>query len=127
MSDLAGSSEGDSELAEPVGGAPTPAAGPAAGDAEDDAADPRDDLAVSTRHRQRPNKAVLLLGALVVAVIAQVVMTWLVLAATTQLRDQSTIANGLQRCIIHAQLNVNSTTDPSGSAYKAAVQSCINR
>jgi hypothetical protein len=68
-----------------------------------------------------------LLGALLVVVLAQLVMTWFVLSATTQVRDQSTLANGLQRCIIHAQLNENSTTDPSGTAYRAAVQICVNK
>jgi hypothetical protein len=42
-------------------------------------------------------------------------------------RDQYTIANGLQRCLIRAQLNENSATDTTGSAYKAAVQACLNR
>jgi hypothetical protein len=62
-----------------------------------------------------------------VVVIAQAVISWLSFDVTKQLRDQSAIANGLQRCIIQAQLNENSTTDPSGTAYKAAVQSCLNK
>jgi hypothetical protein len=98
---------------------------PDEGDSE--IAEPSDDEPVRSRNRPRPSNAVLLLGALLVVVLAQLVMTWFVLSATTQLRDQSTLANGLQRCIIHAQLNENSTTDPSGTAYRAAVQVCVSK
>ena len=83
------------------------------------------DAVVRTNDRGRPSYAVLLLGAVLVVVVAQLVMTWLVLSATTQVRDQSTAANGLQKCIIRAQLNENSTTDPNGTIYKAAVTACI--
>jgi hypothetical protein len=95
---------------------------------DDDFADdgPQDDV-VRTGGRSRPSNAVLLLGGVLVVVIAQLVMTWLVLSATTQMRDQATLANGLQRCILQAQLNENSTTDPSGTAYRAAVRACVSK
>ena len=97
-------------------------------DEDDDLADdgPQDDV-VRTGSRSRPSNAVMILGAVLVVVIAQLVITWLSLSATTQLRDQTTIANGLQRCILTAQLNENSTTDPSGTAYRAAVRACVNK
>jgi hypothetical protein len=85
------------------------------------------DDVVRTRERTRPSNAVLLLGAILVLVIAQAVLTWLSFGVVKQLRDQSATANWLQRCLIQAQLNANSTTDPSGTTYKAAVQSCLNR
>ncbi len=111
--------EGDAELA-----------APSLEERADDLApadEPPDDEVVRTTTRTRPNSMVLLLGAVLVAALANVVVGWFVLGATTQLRDQYTSANGLQRCLIRAQLNENSTTDPSGAAYKSAVQSCLNR
>jgi hypothetical protein len=42
-------------------------------------------------------------------------------------RDQSAVANGLQRCLIQAQLNENSTTDTTGAAYRTAVQACLRK
>jgi hypothetical protein len=106
MTDLTQPGEGDSAMAETV-------------------AD--DDEPVRTNSRSRPDNAILLLAAVLVVVVAQLVMTWLVLGATTQVRDQSTAANALQKCIIHAQLNENSTTDPSGTTYKAAVNACVTK
>ena len=85
------------------------------------------DETARTRNGPRPDNAVLLLGAVLIVVLAQLVITWLVLGATTQVRDQSTAANALQKCIIHAQLGENSTTDPSGATYKAAVAACVSR
>jgi hypothetical protein len=105
MTDLTQPGEGDSAMAETV-------------------AD--DDEPVRTNSRSRPDNAILLLGAVLVVVVAQLVMTWLVLGATTQVRDQSTAANALQKCIIHAQLNENST-DASGAIYKAAVTACVTK
>jgi hypothetical protein len=107
--------EGDSEIAAPSEDEANPDRDLRA--ANDDFADdgPQDDV-VRTSSRSRPSNAVLLLGGVLVVVIAQLVMTWLVLSATTQLRDQSTLANGLQRCILQAQLNENSTTDRSVAA-----------
>lgn len=111
--------DGDSELAAPVD-EPSRTV--------DD--DPRplegdDGETVGHTTRPRPSNALLLLGAILVIVVAQLVMTWFVLSATTQVRDQYTAANGLQRCLIRAQLNENQTTDPSGTAYKAAVNNCL--
>lgn len=121
MTDWKRPGEGDSEIA-------APAEEP---DASTEAEQPSDGMeseeVVRTTGRTRPSNAVLLLGAILVLVIAQAVITWLTFDVTKQLRDQSAIANGLQRCLIQAQLNENSTTDPSGSAYKTAVQSCLNR
>jgi hypothetical protein len=85
------------------------------------------DEVVRVRQRARPSNVVVLLGAILVVVIAQAVISWLSFDVNKQLRDQSAIANGLQRCLIQAQLNENSSTDPSGAAYKAAVQSCLNK
>jgi hypothetical protein len=95
---------------------------------EDEPLDATDsDQVARTRGRPRPSNVVVLLGVILVVVIAQAVVSWLSFDVTKQLRDQSAIANGLQRCIIQAQLNENSTTDPSGTAYRAAVQSCLNK
>jgi hypothetical protein len=118
--------EGDSEIAAPTQDEANPDRDLRT--ADDDFADdgPQDDV-VRTSSRSRPSNAVLLLGGVLVVVIAQLVMTWLVLSATTQLRDQTTLANGLQRCILQAQLNENSTTDPSGAAYRTAVRACVNK
>jgi hypothetical protein len=85
------------------------------------------DQVARTRARARPSNVVVLLGVILVVVIAQAVISWLSFGVTKQLRDQSAIANGLQRCIIQAQLNENTSTDPSGATYKAAVQSCLNK
>lgn len=88
-----------------------------------------DDQLVRTtsRSHQRPSRAVLLLGALLVTALANLVMVWLLLGTTTQVRDQYAVANGLQRCLIRAQLAENSSTDPSGAAYKTAVRACISK
>jgi hypothetical protein len=98
------------------------------GDGDSELAAPLDDgegESVRTTPRTRPSNTVLLLGAILVIVIAQLAMTFLVLSSTNQVRDQYTAANGLQRCLIHAQLNENQSTDPSGTAYKAAVNTCL--
>ena len=95
---------------------------------EDEPRDAADgDEVAGPRARPRPSNVVVLLGVILVVVIAQAVISWLSFDVTKQLRDQSAIANGLQRCIIQAQLNENTSTDPSGATYKAAVQSCLNR
>jgi hypothetical protein len=129
VSDWARPGDGDSEIA-----APPDDSGAATEDGEQlDGADGEpqrladgDDV-VRTRERARPSNTVLLLGAILVLVIAQAVLSWLSFGVVKQLRDQSAVANGLQRCLIQAQLNENSTTDPSGTAYKAAVQTCLNK
>jgi hypothetical protein len=125
---------GDSEIAAP---ADDPGASTAviaeAGSTEDILKDdePFDtaerDEVVRRRERARPSNVIVLLGAILVLVIAQAVLSWLSFDVSRQLRDQSAIANGLQRCLIQAQLNENTSTDPSGAAYKAAVQSCLSR
>ncbi|HWF57251.1 MAG TPA: hypothetical protein VG520_02745 [Candidatus Dormibacteraeota bacterium] len=125
MTDVHGAGEGDSEIAAPAEGEPSAATDLAHGEG-DDLEDATDEHPVRSKNTARPTNAIIL-GALLVVVVAQLVMTWFVLAATTQVRDQSTAANGLQRCIIHAQLSENSTTDPSGSAYRAAVGSCVSK
>ena len=69
----------------------------------------------------------------VAAIVHQLSQTTLFTIGHTQrkinivLQNQTTIANGLQRCILTAQLNENSTTDPSGTAYRAAVRACVNK
>jgi hypothetical protein len=85
------------------------------------------DAVVRTGARARPSNVMVLLGAILVVVVAQAVISWLSFDVSRQLRDQSAVANGLQRCLIQAQLNQNSTTDPSGAAYKTAVQGCLSR
>jgi len=116
MTDVTRPGDGDSELAAPL-----------------DDESPADDGDRSTLDatdsdqaaRSRPSNLVMLIGAVLVIVVAQLVTTFLLLATTNQVRDQYTAANGLQRCLIHAQLNENQTTDPSGTAYKAAVNNCL--
>ena len=129
MSDLARPDDGDSEIAAPPDDPGAPIEDGEQPDGADDERQPvaDDDGVVRTRERARPSNTVLLLGAILVLVIAQAVLTWLSFGVVTQLRDQSAVANGLQRCLIQAQLNENSTTDPSGTAYKAAVQACLNK
>jgi glucose-6-phosphate dehydrogenase assembly protein OpcA len=94
--------------------------------AEAVAPEPADEVAVR-RRGPRPSPLVLLASAILVAVIAQVVMSWLSLGAITQVRDQSAVANGLQRCLIQAQLSATSTSDTTGAAYRTAVQACLNK
>jgi hypothetical protein len=113
MTDVTEPGDGDSELAAPLH---------AHGDGDGAQSGDGDDVV----HRgARPSNSVILLGAILLIVVAQLVVTMLLLSANTQLRDQYTSANGLQRCLIHAQLNENQTTDPSGTAYKAAVTTCL--
>ncbi len=125
--------DGDSEIAAPADpdDASTAAVehdAPPHETVEDGTRDAADgDEVARTRARARPSNVVVLLGVILVVVIAQAVISWLSFDVTRQLRDQSAIANGLQRCIIQAQLNENTSTDPSGATYKAAVQSCLNR
>jgi hypothetical protein len=126
MTEVNGPAEGDSEIAAPGDGETSADAGLEHGEGGY-LDEETDEEPVRSEGGTRPSNVLLVLGALLVVVIAQLVMTWFVLAATTQVRDQSTAANGLQRCIIHAQLSENSTTDPSGSAYRAAVQSCVSK
>jgi hypothetical protein len=113
MTDVTEPGEGDSELAEPLDDR-TRGDARRSGDGDD-----------VVRSGTRPSNSVILLGAILLIVVAQLVVTMLLLSANTQLRDQYTSANGLQRCLIHAQLNENQTTDPSGTAYKAAVTTCL--
>jgi hypothetical protein len=125
--------DGDSEIAAPADQAGTSTAvveHVAVPDelVEDEPLDATDgDQVARTSGRPLQSNLVVLLGVILVVVIAQAVISWLSFDVTKQLRDQSAIANGLQRCIIQAQLNENSTTDPSGTAYRAAVQSCLNK
>ena len=90
-----------------------------------------EDEVVVTRNRPRVlprlSEMALFRGALIVLVLAMVVLSAFTLISTNQLRDQYTIANGLQRCLITAQLNENSTTDTTGAVYKAAVQACLSK
>jgi hypothetical protein len=127
MTDVDREVEGDSELAAPSGAELPAETGRADGDDEDYLDDEGEEAAVRPRAGSRPSNAVLLIGAVLVVVVAQLVMTWFVLAATTQVRDQTTITNGLQKCLLTAQLNENTTTDPSGTAYRAAVRTCISK
>ena len=107
--------DGDSELAAPL----EPSSG---GEASRD----RDDDEVArTTTGPRPSNLMMLIAAILVIVVAQLVTSFLALSSTNQLRDQYTSANSLQRCLIHAQLNENQTTDPAGTAYKVAVNNCL--
>ena len=112
--------EGDSAMAAPVE-ADSAMAAPFQ-DADDES-----DEVVRTTSRSRPSTLVLLVAAILVVVIVQVVMTFLTLGVAREARDQTTVANGLQRCLIQAQLNENSATDTSGAAYRSAVQSCLTK
>jgi hypothetical protein len=85
------------------------------------------DKVVRTKTRTRPSNVTVLLGVIVAVVVAQAIISWLSFDVTRQLRDQAVIAGGLQRCLIQAQLNENTSTDPSGAAYKTAVQRCLNK
>jgi hypothetical protein len=127
MTDVDRDAEGDSEMAAPADGELPAETGRADGGDEDYIDDEGDEEPVRTSIGSRPSNAVLLIGAVLVVVVAQLVMTWFVLAATTQVRDQTTITNGLQKCLLSAQLNENSTTDPSGTAYRAAVRTCVSK
>jgi hypothetical protein len=120
----AGLPGGESELA--VSLAPAEAGDQGLPTATEASTDDDDDV-VRTTNRTRPSNVVLLLAAILVATLANMVVAWLVLGSTTQVRDQYTIANGLQRCLIRAQISENSATDPNGTAYKAAVTACINK
>jgi hypothetical protein len=117
MTDVTRPGDGDSELAAPVDEPSQTGAG--ATDLDDA------DAPLRTTTRPRPSNLVMLIGAILVIVVAQLVTSFLVLTSTNQLRDQYTTANGLQRCLIHAQLNASTTTDPSGTVYKAAVNNCL--
>jgi hypothetical protein len=86
-----------------------------------------DDEVVRISSRTRPSNLVLLISAILVVALANVVVGWLALSATTQLRDQSTAADGLQRCLITAELNTNASGDPNGTILKAAEQACLRR
>ncbi|MEO8897537.1 MAG: hypothetical protein ABI352_05935 [Candidatus Dormibacter sp.] len=81
-----------------------------------------DTRAAGSRLRARPSNVVLLLSVILVAVIAQAVISYLSFDVTRQLRDQTVSANGLQRCIISAQLNATSTT-----AANSGVRSCLSK
>ncbi len=117
MTDATRPGDGDSELAAPT-------ASPSSDDADSaSAAEDRDNRTVRTG--TRPSNVAMLIGAILVIVVAQLVTSFLVLSSTNQLRDQYTAANGLQRCLIRAQLAENQTADPSGTAYKAAVNNCL--
>ena len=136
MTDWKRPDQGDSELSAPADPADDAADAAASDDdsGDGDAADGVEagavadaDAVVRTRTRVGPDNLLLLVGAILVLAIVQVVFSWLVFRTTTEVRDQSAVANGLQRCLIQAQLNANTTTDPSGTVYKAAVQSCLNK
>lgn len=132
MSRSGRSADGDSQLA-----APTEPTGPESDssdgiDAESPAgpaiaADEDDDVVRARTRRARPSPVLLLLAAVLVVLAAQLAITFLALGVGRQARDQQTLANGLQRCLLQANLNQNSSTDPTGAIYKAAVQSCLNR
>ena len=77
--------------------------------------------------RSRPDTVLLLLGGILAAAVASAVLLWFVLGMATQVRDQETLANGLQHCIIRAQLSQVGVSQPDSAAYKAAVQSCLGR
>ena len=64
-------------------------------------------------------------GAILVLVALQVVIGFLALGSINQVRDQETSANGLQRCLINAQLAASSSSD--SAAYATAVRACINK
>ncbi|HSP65906.1 MAG TPA: hypothetical protein VLO10_06920 [Candidatus Deferrimicrobium sp.] len=115
MNGETGTGDGDSELAAPL----QPASGGGS------STDGDDDEVARTTTGPRTSNLMMLIGAILVIVVAQLVTSFLVLSSTNQLRDQYTSANSLQRCLIHAQLNENQTADPSGTAYKAAVNNCL--
>ncbi len=114
MTNVTHPGDGDSELAAPLDDGP-PADG-ATSEPEDEAQTD----AVRPRGAARPSNSIILLGAILVIVVAQLVVTMLVLVSTNQTRDQYTSANGLQRCLIRAQLNSSGAAD-----YKVAVNNCL--
>lgn len=71
------------------------------------------------------DRRLLLISAILVVVIAQLVVGFLALGAINQLRDQTTTANGLQHCLINAQLNQGASSNPA--AYRSAVEACLNK
>ncbi|MBJ7610412.1 MAG: hypothetical protein JF887_13420 [Candidatus Dormibacteraeota bacterium] len=133
MSRSGRSEDGDSQLAaptEPTGPESDSSDGIDAGSPADSAtaADEDDDVVGAARTRRaRPSPVLLLLAAVLVVLAAQLAITFLALGVGRQARDQQTLANGLQRCLLQANLNQNNSTDPTGAIYKAAVQSCLNR
>jgi hypothetical protein len=88
---------------------------------------PGDEEVERTSNRGWRRNLVLLVSGLLVIGVAQVVLSWFILTATNRAGDQQALANGLQRCLISAQLNNNSSADPQGTAYRAAVQSCLSK
>jgi hypothetical protein len=125
MTDWRQTQEGDSEIAAPAGEDSHETAEVHVDDSAETALDQPDDQVARTKNRTPPSNVVLLLGGILVLVIAQVVFSWLVFSATTQVRDQSAIANGLQRCILQAQLNQSTASDPNQT--RRAIQSCLNK
>jgi hypothetical protein len=116
----------------PAAGSALPAAGasapaPAAIAEEPATVAAADDEVPVVRRGARPSPLVLLASLAAVALVAQAVMAWLSLGLLTQVRDQSAVANGLQRCLIQAQLSATSSTDTTGAAYRTAVQACLNK
>ena len=77
--------------------------------------------------RKRPANGILLLSGVLVLLVAQVVFSFFLFTTSTQVRDQAALANGLQRCLIKAQLDASTTTDPTGANYKTAVLSCLSK
>jgi hypothetical protein len=96
----------------------SPVIGGAATDADDD------DPAPHRRARVTDNR-MLLLGAILVVVIAQLVVGFLALSSINELRDQSASSNGLQHCLISAQLK--QATSSNAAAYQSAVQACVSK
>lgn len=88
-------------------------------------AEPADEAVTVTRG-PRPSVLLVLVSLILALVVAMVVMTWLSLGVVTQLRDQTTTANGLQHCLIQAQLSAANASD-NGAAYRSAVQACLNK
>ncbi|MHB8717289.1 MAG: hypothetical protein ACYDAC_00135 [Candidatus Dormibacteria bacterium] len=98
--------------------------------AEISAAEPRAE-AVATAPQPRPARAAALdwrslaIAGILVLVLLQLVVGILAFGSINQLRDQTTAANGLQRCLINAQLGYQSSSNTT--AYSAAVKACLSK
>ena len=82
--------------------------------------------AVVVKRGSRPSALLVLASLILLVVIVQAVMTWISLGVVKEVRDQSATANGLQHCLIQAQLSAANATD-NGAAYRTAVQACLNK
>ncbi|MDQ2959715.1 MAG: hypothetical protein M3R48_01495 [Candidatus Dormibacteraeota bacterium] len=87
--------------------------------------DDHDQDQVAHRRGRTTDNRLLILGAILVVVVAQLVVSFLVLSSINDVRDQSASSNGLQHCLINAQLKQASSSN--AAAYQSAVQACVSK